>query len=426
MALSSSWLTCHLLLCLLLWLRSIDGYWLMAANNFLTTAQRIDPIVNPGDISTHAHSVLGGSNFRFTTNTTYLRESSCTSIPITQDKSNYWFPHLYFQWQDSSFTSVNGSAVLYESFFSSVQIYNLSDESNATTAFPDGVRVLLDVETGDPTLRTLNASSFAQQAITFLCLGQGDNTKYNEIPKGKCKNGVRSQINFPSCWNAKDTDSEDHKSHVTWLSGGPDNGTCKDPDFPVTLPRIFVEVWWETQVFDVHRPRSLTPDQPFVFANGDPTGYGYHADFINGWEESVLQQAVEQCHCNPYGDVTCCVDQGIFEFQQTANCYITKSVNETTTGKLAKLPGNNPVQAPCYENYIDAETPAILGPVYVYNDTSATQTWPVHVVRAATTASVTQTAKGTCIWSGARRGRPGGVVECLTIITLAIYIFLVV
>jgi hypothetical protein len=23
---------------------------------------------------------------------------------------------------------------------------------------------------------------------------------------------------------------------------GPDNGTCSDPDFPVTLPRIFMEV----------------------------------------------------------------------------------------------------------------------------------------------------------------------------------------
>lgn len=39
----------------------------------------------------------------------------------------------------------------------------------------------------------------------------------------------------------KDTDSIDHKSHVAFLSTGPDNGTCTDPEFPVTLPRIFME-----------------------------------------------------------------------------------------------------------------------------------------------------------------------------------------
>ncbi|KAJ7042817.1 hypothetical protein C8F04DRAFT_55106 [Mycena alexandri] len=72
------------------------AYWLMASNNILTT-QRLDPVVSPGSVSTHAHSVLGGSNFNFNTSTTALRNSSCTSIPIPEDKSNYWFPQLYFQ-----------------------------------------------------------------------------------------------------------------------------------------------------------------------------------------------------------------------------------------------------------------------------------------------------------------------------------------
>lgn len=59
------------------------------------------------------------------------------------------------------------------------------------------------------------------------------------------------------------------------------------------------------------------------FSHGDPTGYGYHAgsavvqemsvyglltrcsiDFINGWDKGVLQKAVDNCHCNAYGDVS--------------------------------------------------------------------------------------------------------------------------
>jgi hypothetical protein len=37
-------------------------------------------------------TVLGGSNFGLNTSTAALRNSSCTSIPIPEDKSNYWFP----------------------------------------------------------------------------------------------------------------------------------------------------------------------------------------------------------------------------------------------------------------------------------------------------------------------------------------------
>jgi hypothetical protein len=100
-----------------------EAYWLMASStasfctwiapvdqnkdNIITT-QRLDPVVSPGGVSTHAHSgkldaysfystslivlVLGGSNFGLNTSTAALRTSSCTSIPIPEDKSNYWFP----------------------------------------------------------------------------------------------------------------------------------------------------------------------------------------------------------------------------------------------------------------------------------------------------------------------------------------------
>ncbi|KAJ3991522.1 hypothetical protein F5050DRAFT_1581285, partial [Lentinula boryana] len=205
---------------------------------------RMDPIVSPGEVSSHVHSgksskillsgtkstshaiVLGGSGFGLNVNTSILQGSDCTSIPVQEDKSNYWFPQLYFQRNDGSFTSVSGNAVI--------------DTSNSTTAFPNNFRML----SGDTTLRTLNASSFAQQAVTFLCLQfSGTSNRYNELPIGvSCPAGIRSQINFPSCWDGKNIDSEDHKTHVAFLSTGPDNGTCDDPQFPVTLPRIFMEV----------------------------------------------------------------------------------------------------------------------------------------------------------------------------------------
>jgi len=44
-------------------------------------------------------------------------------------------------------------------------------------------------------LRTYNASSFAQQAVTFLCLDfNGVSTKHNELPAKTCPSGIRAQI----------------------------------------------------------------------------------------------------------------------------------------------------------------------------------------------------------------------------------------
>ncbi|KAJ3986052.1 hypothetical protein F5890DRAFT_1506543 [Lentinula detonsa] len=357
----------------------VNAYWLMASNNVLTT-QRMDPIVSPGEVSSHVHSVLGGSGFGLNVNTSILQGSDCTSIPVQEDKSNYWFPTESNRRNDGSFTSVSGNAVI--------------DTSNSTTAFPNNVR--------DTTLRTLNASSFAQQAITFLCLQfSGTSNRYNELPIGvSCPAGIRSQINFPSCWDGKNIDSEDHKTHVAFLSTGPDNGTCDDPQFPVTLPRIFMEVYWITQDFDDQRDQALTPSQPFVFANGDPTGYGYHADFVNGWEDGVLQKAILGCTCNPYGDPTCCVDAGIFSFNQTKQCYISDTIDEPVLGNLSTLPGANPVQAPCFESYIATSTPPILAPVYTFTATASTHLPSGTVVTSAYTTQEAQTVVGTCIWRG--------------------------
>jgi hypothetical protein len=336
---------------------------LMGIEDFITT-ERLDPLVSPGKVASHVHSVLGGSNFRMTTNTSFLRQSECSSIPIPQDKSAYWFPHLYFQWNNGSFTSLNGGAVIY---------YLFSDTPGTTTAFPDDFRML----SGDPTLRTYNASSFAQQAVTFLCLDfNGVSTKYNELPPISCPSGIRAQINFPSCWDGKNVDSPDHKSHVAFLSGGPDSGSCSDPNFPVVLPRIFMELYWGSADFDSVRSQARNTTQPFVFSYGDPTGYGYHADFINGWDAGVLQKAVDGCNCNPYGDATCCVNKGLFDMDQGKNCRITKAINEQTTGTLLKLPGNNPVQPEGKKATIFADTsnPELISPIFAYTGDSPTAT----------------------------------------------------
>ncbi|KAK0467678.1 hypothetical protein IW261DRAFT_1346109, partial [Armillaria novae-zelandiae] len=77
---------------------------------------------------------------------------------------------------------------------------------------------------------------FAQQAVTFLCLNSnGVSTKYNEPPVNQgCSQYLISLLcrqDYPSCWNGKNVDLKDPKSHVAFPSTGQDNGTCDDLNY---------------------------------------------------------------------------------------------------------------------------------------------------------------------------------------------------
>lgn len=79
------------------------------------STQRIDPIVDPGLVSTHVHQIAGGSAFAPVMNYTGTQAASCTTCFVTGDHSNYWIPAMYIQLQDGSFERVPqvGSASMY-------------------------------------------------------------------------------------------------------------------------------------------------------------------------------------------------------------------------------------------------------------------------------------------------------------------------
>lgn len=79
---------------------------------------------------------------------------------------------------------------------------------------------------------------------------------------------------------------------------------------------------------------------------GDPTGYGYHGDFINGWDVNVLQNAVNNC-TDDSGDMTLCPYFNFLPNAESAGCHLPNYVQEDVLGKstpLPKLPGCNGVQ----------------------------------------------------------------------------------
>jgi hypothetical protein len=70
------------------------------------TDDRLDPVVNPGEISDHVHVIAGGNGFDVTMDYDKARASACGSCNIAEDLSNYWTPKMYYQGENGSFTSV--------------------------------------------------------------------------------------------------------------------------------------------------------------------------------------------------------------------------------------------------------------------------------------------------------------------------------
>ncbi|GJN94687.1 hypothetical protein Rhopal_007778-T1 [Rhodotorula paludigena] len=304
--------------------------------------ERADPIVSPGKVAGHAHTVSGGSGFSL--NSTYddLRASECTSCRAKADLSAYWTPQLYLEFANGTFASVEqvGGGLIY-------YLYRTHPtDKTKLLAFPKGLKMLV----GDPMRRTYNESRPVDQAIGWNCLGGSQPTRKPELPSENCPNGLRGEIRFPSCWNGVDLYKTD-QSHMSYPIGG----------------EAGHEIMWSIDplakagYFDLAK----TPKSPFVLANGDPTGYGYHGDFQNGWNVDVLQQAADIC-TNDSGVIEECPVLELYDRATEGYC------RKVVLGNLDSLPGCNPVTKTAAKakkgmsSCPNLATPALLGPSTAY------------------------------------------------------------
>lgn len=303
--------------------------------------ERADPIVSPGEVAGHVHTISGGNGFGFSMTYDQARASTCSSCLVKADLSNYWTPKLYFQAQDGTFEDVpqHGEGSGNTGGMTVYYLQRYSPESNELQAFPEGFRMVA----GNPFQRSDTGRKEAPgSAVSFVCLNYDEgSTHHTSIPDRKCPSGLRAQVFFPSCWDGVNLDSADHRSHMSYPIGEYDNGYCPD-SHPVRMVSLFYEVIYSIDRFD---SRWETSDgHPFVFAQGDATGFGFHGDFVNGWDIDVLQEAVDTCTAQSGNLEDCPVFVGeMYTPSECQSCRVPPSVDERVTGVLQSLPGCNPV-----------------------------------------------------------------------------------
>jgi len=296
------------------------------------TQQRADPVVQPGIASAHLHSVIGGNAFRRAMGPDDAAKATQTTCDKAIDHSNYWVPQLYHYRTDKMWELApwQGSAVYYQKRACDYAPGARNCNKNVTPlAFPYGFRMVA----GDTNRRTYNDSDYAQRAVAMMCIFNGGSIEYKGMPPRQC-NTIRAEVYFPSCWDGKNLDSADHKSHVSYPAIGDYNGGVCPQSHPVALLSIFYEFFFDVSSFN---------DRKFAFANGDATGYGYHGDFIMGWtDRNLLQTAHRDCvgpsDCPKLGN----------QPRQTRPLIYPAIYDEEIGlhGPIAKLPGNNPVVWP--------------------------------------------------------------------------------
>lgn len=219
-----------------------------------------DPIVYPGLAgASHMHDFFGNE----TTDAASTYESlqvGGTNCDPGVDRSSYWVPTLY-----RGDTAVAPTGTTFYYLGEGVR----PDVTARIQPFPAGLRVVAG---------NAKATGPDQSIARWSCLhagGVGSSKNFVTCPAGTM---LESYLDFPQCWNGRDLDSPDHRSHMAY----PVDGDCPSTH-PVPVPKL-------RQVL-----RYPVSGDPATFRLASGPGYTMHGDFFNAWPEAELARRVRDC-----------------------------------------------------------------------------------------------------------------------------------
>jgi len=145
----------------------------------------------------------------------------------------------------------------------------------------------------DPT----NANAPKTGAGSWNCDGKGATQgAYPDIPSAKpfCPVGAQllAELNAPSCWDGKNIDASDHRSHVAYPSYGSWGYLKCDAQHPFVIPTFHLAIAYTVAPGDDLSLWTLSSD---MLAPNQPHGYTLHGDYKEAWDDSVKTMWTQGC-----------------------------------------------------------------------------------------------------------------------------------
>lgn len=233
-----------------------------------------DPIVYPSQPGrSHLHAFLGNtSTDAYTTGSNIRSKGGSTCRGGTANLSGYWIPALI---DTATNLPVNfkESDIYYKSAYRGIEPKNVKP-------IPTGLVMLA----GDPNNKT--PDPYTAPYVWFCHNMPYPSNRGPSIPTS-CPAGddVTLSVFFPQCWDGKNLDSPDHRSHMSYGTGS----GCP-ASHPVALPEVSFHIHWAVPVDGVLSRWRLSSD-----TYSGPAGYSAHADFMMGWDRAIADRWASLC-----------------------------------------------------------------------------------------------------------------------------------
>ncbi|MET7396100.1 DUF1996 domain-containing protein [Dactylosporangium sp. NPDC005572] len=220
-----------------------------------------DPIVFPGLAgASHMHSFFGSTVTNANTTVNDLANGPSNCNPAV-DRSSYWVPTLYKD-------NVPVEPVITTFYYLGEGVSDAVREQ--TQPLPFGLRIVAG-----------NAKATAPDATTisrWSCLHHNEAGAGKDFINCPADSMLESYLDFPQCWNGRDLDSADHKSHMAY----PVNNACPSTH-PVHVPKL-------RQVL-----RYPVNGDPARIRLSSGAGFTMHGDFFNAWPQAEMERRVNDC-----------------------------------------------------------------------------------------------------------------------------------